>query len=121
MKKKRFSKLDRIVWNVVMMAAATEAVCGRRFMKRQRKRMRYFSDEAQIEIWLQVCNRMLPPEMQLSLSKVMAKSSIIRNEAQWIYEHILKKPTMPKDELVKRIDKIIKRMIIKKSDHGRDK
>ena len=121
MKKKRFSKLDRILRNVVIMAAATEAVCGRRFMKRQRKRMRYFSDEAQIEIWLQVCNRMLPPEMQLSLSKVMAKSSIIGDEAQRIYERLLKMPTMPKDELIKRIDKIVKRRVIRESGHGRDK
>lgn len=121
MKKKRFSKLDRILRNVVIMVAATEAVCGRKFMKCQLKRMRYFSKEAQIEIWLQVCNRMLPPEMQLSLSKVMAKSSIIRDEAQRIYERILKMPTMPKDELIKRIDKIVKRRVIKESGHGRDK
>ncbi len=106
-------KFFELLKAVTEATSLTEAVCGKRFIKREATRLKALSPEAEMEVWLGVHNEILPEEKVFSTesNNALARSSFVKDEIQHILDQIKEVPESTMSNLDERVRKILQRKV----------
>lgn len=85
MKKENFEKL---AWAIMVVTALAEAVCGKKYMKRIRKRLNVLDCDAEVEVWIGVFNQICPDKKLSTGNTAFAHSQVVREEIIHIIEKL---------------------------------
>ena len=98
---------------VIEASSLTEAVCGKRFIKRECTRLLALSPEAEMKVWLGVYNELMPQKKVFTTegNNVLARTSFVKDETQRIIDRIKTAPDSVLVHLEERIRKILKRKV----------
>ena len=104
MKKGQFKKE---IWAIIVATALTEAVCGKKNMKRIVKRLNALNSWAVAEVWFRVYNAVNTTESVHSGDTEFENMPIVKEESLRILKMIRKKATTDTDYIYGRMKKII--------------
>jgi hypothetical protein len=100
-------KYENVLWAVVVISSLAEALCGKKFMKRIKRRLRVLDKMAEVEVWVGAYN-MINPEKSVSTgNSAFAHSPIVKAESRFILEKLESKVPSGIDTVDERMKKII--------------
>lgn len=80
--------LEKVTWAIMVVTALAEAVCGKKFMKRIRKRLNVLDKMAEVEVWVGVFNQICPDKKLSTGNTAFAHSQVVREEISHIIEKL---------------------------------
>lgn len=102
-------KIAEMAWAILIAQAFTEAICGKKFMKRIRKRLNVLDRDAEAEVWIGVMNQFHPDKRLSTGNTAFAHSQVVREEINLIVEK-LNSCVLPDDDILEeRMKRIIER------------
>lgn len=102
---------EKVLWAIVVVTALAEAVCGKKFMKRIRKRLRVLDKMAEVEVWVGVFNEINPEKAVSTNNSAFANSPIVKKESRRILDKLKINVSTDIDTIHERMKKIIDRKL----------
>ncbi len=95
------------IWSILVVTALTEALCGRKAMKRIVKRIKALNGQSAAEVWLRVYNNIYIHKRVHSGEVEYENLPIVKEESRRIFKLIKSKEPVDLDAIRPRMVKII--------------